>query len=127
MAIDLTTDRGKVRLLISDVMEVDFLFTDEEIDAFLSMEGAVLLAAARALEVIASNENQVQKRITILDLKTDGPAVSKELRELAASWREQWEATDEDDDYVGFEIAEQVVDTFTHRDRLLNDLLRSAL
>lgn len=128
MAIDLTTDLGKLRLLVSDVTEGDFLFSDEEMEAFLDMEEAVLPAAARVLEVIAANEVLIQKRITILDLKTDGPAESKELRELAKTWREEWNlASEEEDDYAGFEIAEQVVDVFTYRDRLVNDLLRNAL
>jgi hypothetical protein len=127
MAIDLTTDLGKVRLLISDMDEANLIFQDPEIGVFLDMTGdVVLLAAAKALEVIAGNEAMVQKRIKILDLQTDGPAVSKELRELAKTWREEYDATlaasDED---LGFDIAEMVVDPFTLRERLLSQYRRN--
>lgn len=121
---ELATDLGKVRLLISDTRADLVVFQDDEITAYLEMEGSVLLAAARALEVMAANEAMVQKRITILDLKTDGPATSKELRELAATWRKNAADTDSDDE-DDFAIAEQVVDEFTYRDRLLNDYLRN--
>lgn len=99
---DISNEQGEVRLLISDVGGTDgksFLFQDEEIQKFLDLRGSVNLAAATALRTIAANEAQVQKRITFLELKTDGPAVSKELRELA----KDYEAA-EDDDSV-FEIA----------------------
>lgn len=82
------SDRERVRLLISDVGGTsgdDFLFTDDEIDTFLEMRlGRVHLAAATALNTIAANETQVSKRIKYLELETDGPAVARELRELAA-------------------------------------------
>ena len=48
-AID--TNRGKVRLLISDITASDYQFEDDEIDAFLSMaSSSLLLAASYALE-----------------------------------------------------------------------------
>lgn len=91
--------KDQVRLLISDVggnSGKDFLFSDTEIENFLSMRGdSVHLAAATALRAIAGNEAQVSKRITFLELKTDGPAVAKELRELAKSLEE---SADEDAD-----------------------------
>lgn len=93
---DVNNEIGKVRLLISDVGGPDgksFLFDDKEIQAFLDLRGTIHLAAATALRSIAGNEAQVSKRITFLELKTDGPAVAKELRELAKSYEET-----EDDD-----------------------------
>lgn len=120
---ELILERNQVRLLISDVTVTPgkFIFDDEEIDAFLSLEGSVVWAAARALEVIAANEVMVQKRITILDLKTDGPAQAKELREQAKEWRTTGGVIDD----AGFAVAEVVYDDFTMRQRLINDLLRS--
>ncbi|KKL78369.1 hypothetical protein LCGC14_2025560 [marine sediment metagenome] len=48
---DITTNRGKVRLLISDTDSTDYQFEDDEIDAFLTMaSGSLLLAASYALE-----------------------------------------------------------------------------
>ena len=54
---DLTTDIGKVRLLIGDTditPTTDAQFTDEEIQAFLDMGGSVLMGAAKALEAWAA-------------------------------------------------------------------------
>lgn len=91
MPID--SDKDRVRLLISDVggqSGNDYIFSDEEIETFLEVrKGNTLLAAALALEAIAGNEAQVSKRITLLDLSTDGPAVALELRQLAIQFSAQ--------------------------------------
>jgi hypothetical protein len=82
-------DVDTVRLLISDVGDPP-IFTDLDIEAFLAMEGeSIKLAAAQALDSIASNEALVSKRIRTLDLQTDGPAVAKSLREHATALRDQ--------------------------------------
>lgn len=101
---NLTTDVGRVRLLISDTDPTTPIFDDDEISAFLAFEGDdVRLAAAQALDTIASNEALVVKKLRTADgLTTDGPAVAKELRERAAQLRADAHG-DEDD---GFEIAE---------------------
>lgn len=88
MAIDYTSDRGRVRLLISDINENSPVFTDPQIDAFLLLEGEnVKLAAAQALDTIASDEALTLKVIKDRDLSTDGAAVAKSLREHAAALR----------------------------------------
>lgn len=107
---DVSTDRGKVRLLITDVQEANPLFQDAEIDAFLTLNTSVRLAAAAALEVIAASEVLVLKKIVNLDLETDGPAVARELRELAKQLRAQ------DANVGAFDIAEQIHDDFTLRE-----------
>lgn len=107
---DVSTDRGKVRLLITDVQDAKPLFQDAEIDAFLTLNTSVRMAAAAALEVIAASEVLVLKKIINLDLETDGPAVARELRELAKQLRAQETA-------VGaFDFAEQIHDDFTLRE-----------
>lgn len=118
---DVSTDRGKVRLLITDVQEANPLFQDAEIDAFLALNTSVRMAAAAALEVIAASEVLVLKKIVNLDLETDGPAVARELRELAKQLRAQETA-------VGaFDIAEQIVDPFTEREYWFNQAQRGQL
>lgn len=84
-----------VRLLITDTgTGTDQLFTDDQINAFLGMyDDNVNRAAAKALLVIAASEVLVSKKIRTQDLSTDGPAVSAELRALAAAL--QAEADDE--------------------------------
>ncbi|MGH3375988.1 MAG: hypothetical protein ACRDP6_14715 [Actinoallomurus sp.] len=95
MPIDYTTDLGKVRLLIPDTDPANQLFADDQIGAFLAVEGAtVKRAAAAALETAASNEAMVSKVIKTQDLSTDGAKVSAELRARAKELRRQ---VDEDD------------------------------
>lgn len=106
---DPTTDRGKVRLLGRDRKgpEADALYTDAEIDSYLDMSGQnVFLAAAMVLENTAADQVLLLKHIKLLDISTNGPAVSEELRELAKRLRLQADASDVDD--PGFDIVEFV-------------------
>ncbi len=98
---DPDTDRGKVRLLISDVDTASATFTDEEIDTFLTMGDSVRDSAAVALETIAGNQALVLKRIKTHNLETNGPELAKELRALATQLR------DTDDQAGVFLIADQ--------------------
>lgn len=117
---DVTTDLGKVRMLITDRDSVNPIFQDEEISAFLSLEdNNVRLAAAQALETIAANEVLVLKVVKTLDLETDGSKSGKALLELAKSWREMEAASG------SFAIAEMVVDQFSWRERIRKEALRS--
>ena len=120
---DLTTDRGKVRLLSTDSVAAYEIFSDTEIDAFLSLESSgVKKAAALALETIASSEVLVQKRIKLLDLSTDGPAESDALLKRAGLLRAQAEA-DEEGEYSPIDFAELVYDEFSWRERLIDEAL----
>lgn len=105
MAIDYSTDVGRVRLLIPDTDEQNALLIDPQINALLDMEGSVKLAAASALELIASNEALVGKVITTQDLSTDGPKVAAELRARAAGLRQQVD-DGVGDDNVGLAIVD---------------------
>lgn len=123
---DPTTDFGKVRLLAQDFDSSNAVFQDNEIQAFLDLNSAnVRLAAAQALEVIAANEAFIAKKSTIDGDSFDGPAVATALKGMAAEYRRQ--VMDADADGAGlFDWAEDVVDTFTLRERLLNELLRNS-
>lgn len=102
---DLTTDAGKVRLLISDVDEDNHVFDDAEIDVFLDLTGdVVLLAAALALETVAANEVLILKYVRSRGLDLDGPSVGRELRQQAKQWRDQAAADAEADDEYTFDI-----------------------
>lgn len=65
------------------------LLSDATITNLLTLEGSVKLAAAQALEIIGTNEVLVQKRIQILDLQTDGPAVAAALAKRAQQLRDE--------------------------------------
>jgi hypothetical protein len=102
MAIDFTTDEGKVRLLLNDVDENTPVFSDDEITAFLALEGGnVKLAAAQAIDTNADNEALASKVLKTQDLSTDGAKIADALRKRAAALRAQVadEAEDSDDGF----------------------------
>ena len=116
---NVTTEAGQVRLLATDTSVDRPIFEDEEIAGFLAIEGNVKAAAALALECIAVNEALVQKRIRLLDLQTDGPAVAAALRAQATALRDQ--ASNE---VVLFETAEFGDGVFAAREKMLKEYLR---
>lgn len=88
MPIDLSTDIGRVRLLINDTNTTAEVFSDLEVQALLDLEGGnVKLAAAQALDTIADDEALTSKAIRSQDLTTDGAKVAAILRARAASLR----------------------------------------
>ena len=70
----LATDLAKVRREIGDVNSADALLTDEEIQYALDTEGSVVLAAARAAEMIAATFARD------FDWEADGTRVQKQAR-----------------------------------------------
>lgn len=129
---DLTTDVGKVRLLIPDrnVQAYDdgdtsqWFFEDEEIEALLTMEGDnVKRAAALALETIASDEAYVQKAIRLMDLQTNGAQTAASLMARAAELRKQADK-EEEGAYDEWDYAEWVVNDFSGRERVEKGWLR---
>jgi hypothetical protein len=107
-APDPTTDVGMVRILATDINLDSPLFTDEQIEAFLALEGGVVKrAAALALESIAVSETLISKKITTSDgLSTDGPAVAKALLDRAKMLREQAQSELDIDNSFGLEIVD---------------------
>lgn len=105
ITVDAATDIGAVRLLATDLDEVTPLLSDAQITRLLSLAGGrVLRAAALALEAIATSENLISKRIKTLDLSTDGPAVARELREMAKQLKQQDDDADENGGSWGIDI-----------------------
>ena len=125
---DITGDAGKVRLLANDQEATNYLFEDDEIEAFLALEASnVLLAAALALDTIAGNEALIQKKLTTLagaGIQTDGPAVAKALREGAANLRARAEEEVGEDPDGMIDIAEIALSPFGTRERMHNEWLR---
>lgn len=98
-------DRDNVRLLINDVDADHIVFDDFEIDAFLTLAGgAVLLAAAQALDTIADDEAIASKVIRTQDLQTDGAKTADSLRKRAQALRDQHAAALDDEGF--FDIVE---------------------
>lgn len=98
---DPATPAGLVRLLLNDV-SAPWIFTNAEIEAFLTLEGQnVKRAAAQAIDANASNEALASKVLKSQDLSTDGAKVADALRKHAASLREQADVEADDDGYFG--------------------------
>ena len=117
-----TSNRDQVRLLISDTDTSDHIFEDGEIDQFLSIaDSNIYRAAALGLRTIAGNEVQVQKRIRLLDLDTDGPAVSRELRQLANEYDQR--ASEQGT----FQVAEFSLRPFGRQQRIRRQVKRNRL
>lgn len=111
---DVSTDRGRVRMLCTDRDSANPIFQDDEIDAFLAIEGSsVRLAAALALETIASDQVLVLKVVKTLDTQTDGAKVADSLLKRAAALRE----AENNDPEGSFDIAENVFDNFSQSER----------
>ena len=99
MAYDPTTDSGMVRLLLNDVDDAARVFTDVEIDAFLTLEGGnVKRAAAQAIDTNATNEALASKVLRTQDLSTDGAKVAEAMRKHADRLRAQADADDANSD-----------------------------
>lgn len=122
---DLSTDRDKVRLLATDVDIANPIFTDAEVDAFMSLEGSnIKAAAALALETIARNQVLVLKVIRLLEIQTDGASVARELRMQADKLREQADRDEAASDGGAFDWAEMVLNDFSLRERFVATALR---
>ena len=96
----MTEPTEQVRHLIGDLDPDpdDQALTDAQIQVYLDLQdGDVRLAAADALDVIATSETLVGKVIRTQDLQTDGPKVAASLRAHAATLRAQAAAADEVD------------------------------
>lgn len=95
---NLSTDLGKMRLLIADTDIPDgAIFSDEELTALLTMEGNVVKAgAARALEVLAANKARLAVRVQRGGVSEDLTQVAKELRATAGQLRAEAEAESDD-------------------------------
>ena len=119
---DPATDAGKVRLLISDTQDANHIFEDAEIQSFMDIQGDPRLAAAMALESIASSQILLLKVIGMTNgISTHGDKMGKALQDLAESLRKRV-----DEDYA-FDWAEMVSNSFSERDRIYKQFLRGAI
>lgn len=120
---DPTTDRGQVRLRIYDTDTVNAnrqIFTDAEIDAFLTLNtDIVILAAADALTTMAASQVFRLKVMKNMDLALDGASVARELRMQAQALRDWWGEFG-DGDFTGMiDWAEYTDTVFAKRERVI--------
>jgi len=105
------------------------LISDEDIQAFIDLEASadsadLRLPAADALDAIANNQALIQKKIKLLDLETDGPALAKALRERAKSLRDQ--VFSDEMQVSDFDVAEQIniYDSPALKEKIVKDWMR---
>lgn len=120
---DVTTDRGKTRLLCTDTVSANAIFTDAEVDAFLGLnDSEPLLAAAMALDQMASKQAYVLKVITNNGLSTNGASVAAALRAQAQALRDQYDTVSST--FCGFDWAEYADNPFQLRELVWKEGLR---
>jgi hypothetical protein len=99
------------------------LLSDDQIQSMLDLnDDNIRLAAADCLDSIATSQALIQKRIKLLDLTTDGPALADSLRKQAKSLREQVLSPEFQE--PSFEIIEQINDTAGYSEKIIKDLMR---
>jgi hypothetical protein len=123
VSYNLTTDVGKVRLLIPDRDVADPAFSDEEIDVFLTEEGSIRAATALALEIAAVDDVRRFKITKTGQDSVDGVRGSELLLKRAALLR----STSDDllVDYAGHVgYTEMGIGVFGARERFWNEVVR---
>lgn len=113
--IDYGTPVGQVRLLIPDVATedgtdgTDYVFSDDQIEAFLSVgKDNILRSAAYAMLALANNEALILKHVKSYDLQVSGPAVADALRKNAAELMARAREEDDEANEGAFQIVDLV-------------------
>ncbi len=115
-----STTIGQVRLLIPDVEQLDnldntssaveYLFSDAQIQALLSLySDNVKRAAAQAKLILATSEALINKVIRTTDYTTDGAKLGAELRAQAKALQDEATADDLVESYETFIVAPPAV------------------
>jgi len=117
-------------MLVADTDALSPIFGDDEINAALAMTSSqaidpaaplvysVWLAGATLLESLAGTRARLAVT-RLLDVNLDGPAAGRALLEVAKRYR------DTEKNGGGFAIAEMVTDTFTFREKVIKEWLRT--
>jgi len=126
---DLSTDLAKVRLLIADIdtttttgsrSDWTILFTDEEINSFLSQcDSDINMASAMALRSIASSRALLNKLVRIGDYEEDMSKVHAALLKSAEAFEKKAIETPQ------YDYAEMNLSDFSARDITWNYDLRN--
>lgn len=115
----------------ADLAYYCYLLSDSDIQTALTLENVetcgedIRLAAADCLDMIASNQAIIQKKISIDGLDVDGPALATALRAHASNLRKQvYDATMQDST---FDVIEEINDIPGFREKVLKDYNREGI
>ena len=98
---DLTTQTGQLRVLVNDLVQypeyvpagstdtASYMFSDAQLGVYLSNFPSIHFAAAACIDMLATNEALISKKIRTEDLQTDGAAVANSLRLHASALRSE--------------------------------------
>lgn len=118
--VDLTTDVGRVRVLLGDTDPTNvaggfgeyLYFSDAELDSVLAMyDSNPKLAAARCLETIAASQALLLKSWSSDDLSVRGDAIAESLRKIAQQLRAEVFAADSSDSFEVVPFSEADADS----------------
>ncbi len=117
---------GLVTFVVTPPLDEDVVITyehsllsDAQLQEFLDVEvNDIKMASALALDSIASTQALILKKIKVLDLVTDGPALAKALRDQAESLRKQALSSPE------FDLAEQITTVPSLVEKITKDQMR---
>lgn len=124
----LTTDIGRVRRTLPDKVEADAIWTDEEIDSFLTDEGGNWRrATALALETMASDDLLVLKNIKVQNIETSSDRHAAQLLKRAALLRKLADDADAEEDAGAFDIATMIVTDAQYKEEVLGSTLRGRI
>ena len=88
-----------VRVNITDLDSQKYLFTDQQLLAWLQLHnGSVLRTSAQALRTIAVSELLMGKVIRTQDLQTSSDRLARELNAIADRYEDQADKQEEDED-----------------------------
>lgn len=117
---DTSTNLGKVRALINDIVAASYVMSDTQINAFLSLHSNDLyLTAAQCMMAIASSKALIAKMKKAGNYSEDFTVIAKECREAAKMFREM--AMQDPAEAVG----EAFYTDFSYNDLLAKKHLRS--
>lgn len=120
---DVTTDRGKVRLLCTDSDATSPVFDDSEIDVFLAlMPSSLFAAAALACETWARSRSKLSLRVRNADGTTQERYSMAELLALAKSLREAALSGALVTDTLSIATPNELLDSYRPEWRGINDL-----
>jgi hypothetical protein len=120
---DTSTALGKVRVLITDGDVAHPIFTDDQLQVFIDLEGEdIFLASALAIETIATSEALILKVIETLDVKTDGAKLAEALMKRAKSMRDRVNT-----ESGSFAIAAMIDTPSAWRERIRKNAMRGAI
>jgi len=123
---DPATDLGKCRLLIADTDSTRPIFDDADLQAFITMAGHYMPAAAMALDAIAANEVLSQKVVNIMGMTVDGASVARMLMRRADSLRSDYERYGSSGG-LGFATAEMPDGAFAWDEKIWKDMMRGVV